>query len=31
MNLAGLKHDADADRRSWRAMRNFFDDVIGPV
>jgi dienelactone hydrolase len=31
MNLPGFKYDAETDRRSWRAMRNFFDDVIGPV
>ncbi|HET6470592.1 MAG TPA: dienelactone hydrolase family protein [Pseudomonadales bacterium] len=31
MNLPGFKYDAETDRRSWRAMRNFFDDVIAPV
>ena len=31
MDLPGFKYDAETDRRSWRAMRNFFDDVIGPA
>jgi len=31
MNLPGFKYDAETDRRSWRAMKNFFDDVIGPA
>ncbi|HTO56996.1 MAG TPA: dienelactone hydrolase family protein [Pseudomonadales bacterium] len=31
MNLPGFKYDAETDRRSWRAMKNFFDDVIAPV
>ena len=25
----GLAYDADADRRSWRQMRNFFDEIFG--
>jgi dienelactone hydrolase len=31
MNLPGFKYDAETDRRSWRAMRNFFDDVVRPI
>lgn len=27
----GFVYDAVADRRSWLAMRNFFDEVLGPV
>lgn len=27
----GFAYDAVADRRSWLAMRNFFDEVLGPV
>ncbi|MBX3446043.1 MAG: dienelactone hydrolase family protein [Parvibaculaceae bacterium] len=25
----GIKYDADADRRSWQAMQNFFSEVLG--
>jgi dienelactone hydrolase len=25
----GFRYDAEADRRSWRAMRELFDEVFG--
>ena len=28
--LPGLAYDADADRRSWRAMLDLFDEALGP-
>lgn len=31
MNLPGFKYHEPTDRRSWRAMRDFFDEVLGPV
>jgi dienelactone hydrolase len=31
MNLPGFAYHAPTDQRSWRAMRNFFDEVINPV
>jgi dienelactone hydrolase len=31
MNLPGFAYHAPTDRRSWQAMRNFFDEVIKPV
>jgi dienelactone hydrolase len=31
MNLPGFAYHAPTDQRSWRAMRNFFDEVIKPV
>lgn len=31
MGFPGFAYDAVADRRSWLAMRNLFDDVLGPV
>ena len=30
-NLPGFKYDATADRRSWAAMRELFDETLGPV
>lgn len=30
-NMPGFKYDKRADRRSWQAMRNLFDEVLGPV
>ncbi len=27
----GFTYDADADRRSWQAMRAFLDEVLGPL
>src|SRR4051812_35305732 len=30
MGIPGFAYDAATDRRSWRAMRNFFDEVIRP-
>jgi dienelactone hydrolase len=31
MNLPGFAYHASTDKRSWQAMRNFFDEVIKPV
>jgi dienelactone hydrolase len=31
MNLPGFGYDARADRRSWAAMRQLFDETLGPV
>jgi dienelactone hydrolase len=31
MNLPGFKYHAPTDRRSWAAMRDLFDEVMGPV
>jgi dienelactone hydrolase len=31
LNLPGFKYDAAADRRSWAAMRDLFDETLGPV
>lgn len=31
LNLPGFKYDAIADRRSWAAMRELFDEALGPV
>ena len=31
MNMPGFKYDEQTDKRSWQAMRNFFDEVLGPV
>jgi dienelactone hydrolase len=31
MNLPGFAYHAPTDKRSWQAMRNFFDEVIRPV
>ena len=28
-NLAGFKYDKATDERSWRSMRNLFDEVLG--
>lgn len=30
-NLPGFKYDEVADKRSWQAMRNLFDEALGPV
>ena len=30
-NLPGFKYDAAADRRLWAAMRDLFDETLGPV
>ena len=29
--FAGFKYDAIADRRSWAAMRELFDETLGPI
>ena len=29
LNLPGAKYNADADRRSWQAMRDFFTEIFG--
>jgi dienelactone hydrolase len=31
MNLPGFKYHEPTDRRSWATMRNFFDEIMGPV
>jgi dienelactone hydrolase len=31
LGLPGFKYDAVADRRSWAAMRELFDEALGPV
>jgi dienelactone hydrolase len=31
LNFPGFKYDATADRRSWAAMRELFDETLGPV
>lgn len=31
MNLPGFKYDERTDKRSWRAMRDLFDEALGPV
>jgi len=31
LGFPGFAHHALADERSWLAMRNFFDEVLGPV
>lgn len=31
MNVPGFAYHASTDKRSWQAMRNFFDEVIGPI
>jgi len=31
LNLPGFKYDAQADRRSWAAMRALFDETLGSV
>ena len=31
MNLPGFKYDERTDKRSWRAMRDLFDEVLGPL
>lgn len=31
MNFPGFRYDENADRRSWLAMRNLFDETLGPV
>jgi dienelactone hydrolase len=31
MNMPGFKYDEAADKRSWAAMRELFDRVLGPV
>jgi dienelactone hydrolase len=31
MNMPGFKYDKKTDQRSWTAMRNLFDEVLGPV
>jgi dienelactone hydrolase len=31
MNLPGFAYHAPTDKRSWQAMRNFFDEVIRPI
>lgn len=30
MNIPGAKYNADADRRSWKAMQDFFAEIFGP-
>ena len=30
-NLPGFKYDAVTDQRTWQSMRDFFDEVLGPV
>lgn len=29
MNLKGAAYNAGADRRSWRAMQDFFGEIFG--
>ena len=31
LNYPGFRYDATADRRSWAAMRELFDEALGPV
>ena len=31
LNYPGFKYDPVADRRSWAAMRELFDETLGPV
>lgn len=31
MGIPGFKYDALTDKRSWQAMRDLFDEVLGPV
>lgn len=31
LGLAGFAYDEAADHRSWQAMLNFFDEVLGPL
>ena len=31
MGIPGFAYDARTDQRSWRAMRQFFDEVLGPI
>jgi len=31
MNFPGFAYHKDADRRSWKAMRNMLDEVFGPI
>ena len=31
MNIPGFAYHAPTDQRSWQAMRNFFDEVVGPI
>ena len=31
MNFPGFKYDERTDKRSWRVMRDLFDEVLGPV
>ena len=30
-NIPGIVYDAAAEKRSWQAMRDLFDEVLGPV
>ncbi len=30
-NLPGFKYDERTDKRSWRTMRDLFDEVLGPI
>ncbi len=30
-NIPGFKYDERADKRSWRVMRDLFDEVLGPI
>jgi len=29
--MAGIEYDEHADKRSWRAMRDLFDEVFAPI
>jgi hypothetical protein len=29
--MPNFEYDADTDRRSWAAMRDLFDETLGPV
>ncbi len=29
-NVPGFAYEESADTRSWKAMRGFFDEVLGP-
>jgi dienelactone hydrolase len=31
MNIPGFAYDERTDKRSWRSMRDLFDEVLGPV
>lgn len=31
LGVAGFKYDQSTDKRAWKAMRDLFDEVLGPV